>query len=226
MTDEYYGSKKSRTTSSTSSVTRQLLDMLANGPVTTFHAAQQLRSSEELVEQVAEVLAVIGQVTVMNGTIRSTQILSMSTHFPPSPESPLHSVDDSFDNDRIPETPPQSMPMWDPVDTDSFLSTSPSSRPYATRSAGRKLKVEPDDSLFFSSYQTSLPTYEAPRVTTATTQKDTHYDDRSWGQPSDALNLLSFSATSRGLSSDMGFDSHLDLNDASDFFQSNFWEQY
>jgi hypothetical protein len=226
MTDEYFCAKKSRTSSSsTSSVTRQLLAMLANGPVTSFHAAQQLRAPEELVEQVAEVLAVIGQVTVMNGTIRSTQILpSMSTHFS-SPESPLHSIEDSFDNDRIPETPPQSMPMWDPVDpTDSFLSSTPS-RPYATRSAGRKLKVEPDDSLFFSYHQTSLvPSCEAPRVPI---QRDTQFEDRSWGHPSDALNLLSstFSA-SRGLTSDMGFDSHLDLTDASDFFQSNFWEQY
>jgi hypothetical protein len=231
MSDDYYSAKKSRVSngdSATTTTTRMLLDMLSYGPVTTYHAAQQLQVPEELVEQVVEVLSVVGQVSVLNGTIRSTSqqqeqlFPTLSTQFPDSPQSP-HSIEDSYENcDPVPETPPHSMPMWDPVDTELTLS---SSRPYATRSStSRKLKVEPDDSFFFPSAN-YLP---SAQQSSAYAQSREQYD--SWGHPSsDALSLLSsisFAASSsKSISSDMGFEATLDLNDSSDFF--HFWpEQY
>jgi len=230
MPDEYYSAKKSRLStgdSATTTTTRMLLDMLSFGPVTTYHAAQQLQVPEELVEQVVEVLSVVGQVSVMNGTISSTSpqaqqeepFPSLSAQFP-SPQSP-NSIEDSFEHDPVPETPPHSMPMWDPVvDTEPLSVSSP--RPYATRSStSRKLKVEPDDSFFFPSAHYISPVQQS----SAYTQPREQYD--SWSPPSDALSILSslsFAASSsKSISSDMGFEA-LDLNDSSDYF---FWpEQY
>lgn len=228
MSDEYYSAKKSRVStagdSTTTTTTRMLLDMLAYGPVTIYHAAQQLQVPEELVEQVVEVLSVVGQVSVVNGTVSSTSpqqeeaFPSLSAQFP-SPQSP-HSIEDSFEHDPVPETPPHSMPMWDPVDTEPL--SVPSPRPYATRSStSRKLKVEPDDSFFFPSAHYISPVQQAA----AYTQSREQYDN--WGpSSSDALSILSslsFAASSSKsiISSDMGFE---DLNDSSDYF---FWpEQY
>ena len=190
---------------STSSATRLLLDLLSYGPVSVSNAAQQLRVKEKLIEQVVDVLMVVGQVTVANGFITSTQAF---TSMPPSsPTSSLSSCDDSFG--PIPETPPQAMPMWDSKDgrqkrEDSFSdpsSLSLCSLPSITRS------------LF-------------PHNPPPPTQPARSRDDRVW-TPMD-VGVFSVSSCKGSTTNDMCFESNLDLSDSSivDFFQSSFWDQY
>jgi hypothetical protein len=227
---------------SISSATRMLLDLLSYGPVSIPNAAHQLQVKEKLIEQVVDVLMVVGQVTVANGLVTSTQSLtaSMGFHCPPSPKSPLSSCDDSYG--PIPETPPQSMPMWD------SRSEEPA-RPYATRSStNRKNRVDEDgldQSLILPSiYQPLLsqsllarPMFQLPgsmphNPPPPTQPARPRESDRVWAAPS--LDVGTFSSinndkfSNKSIANEMSFDSNLDLGDSSvvDFFQSSFWDQY
>lgn len=157
-----------------SSATRTLLDLLSCGPATIPQAAQQMQVKEKLIEKVVDVLMVVGHVTISNGVITLTQyftsqpsvpypqtpgqFVSQSTPVsqclsvsPRSPKSPASSCEDSFG--PIPETPPQSMPMWDssvpePKDPESpQVSTLPLApgRPYATRSSTKALQKKSEE---------------------------------------------------------------------------------
>jgi hypothetical protein len=229
---------------SVSSATRMLLDLLSYGPVSIPSAAQQLQVKEKLVEQVVDVLMVVGQVTVANGLVTSAQSLtsSMGLHCPPSPhspKSPLSSCDDSYG--PIPETPPQSMPMWDSSSSDA------PSRPYATRSSTLRKRTEEetlDQSMVLPSiYQPLLsqsmlsrPMFQLPgplphNPPPPTQPARPRESDRVWASSLDvgvfsSINTDKFS--SKSLASEIGFDSTLELGDSSimDFFQSSFWDQY
>jgi len=228
---------------STSSATRMLLDLLSYGPLSIPNAAQQLHVKEKLIEQVVDVLMVVGQVTVANGLVTSAQSLSsMGLHCPPSPhspKSPVSSCDESYG--PIPETPPQSMPMWDSGRADDL----PPLRPYATRSSTlRKPRTDEegfDQSLVLPSiYQPLLsqsllarPIFQChtapPPTQPAAKPRDS---DRVWATSS--LDVGSFSSintdkfSSKSIVNELSFDSNLDLGDSSivDFFQSSFWDQY
>jgi hypothetical protein len=237
---------------SISSATRMLLDLLTYGPVSIAQAAQQFQVKEKLIEQVVDVLMVVGQVTMANGLITSTTLTTTPSHCPPSPrspKSPASSCDDSYG--PIPETPPQSMPMWDSSRSDQAYalssSTQPStSRPYATRSSTvRKVNRDEDNEqnvLLPSLYQPMLPSqslltrppfhlpgslpHNPPPPTQPARSRDS---DRVWASP---LDVGSFSSNTdkfhKSIANEMGFDANLDLSESSilDFFQSSFWDQY
>lgn len=238
---------------SISSATRMLLDLLAYGPISVPQAAQQLQVKEKLIEQVVDVLLVVGQVTSNNGMVSSTQYITSPSyttntgppHCPPtpnSPKSPTSSCEDSYG--PIPETPPQSMPLWDSQTTPSDQS----SRPYATRSSTlrktqNKSEEEPQTdnktrnlpSLFHQQsglMQSSLrPLMQLPHSTPPPTQPARPRDTAapSWlPPPTMSSEPGPFSGKRESISHDMSFESNLDLADSSivDFFQSSFWDQY
>jgi len=240
---------------SASSATRLLLDLLSCGPISISQAAMQLQVKEKLIEQVVEVLLVVGHVSVANGLVSSVMSLNHSpkngpicTSVPHSPKSPGSSCDDSYG--PIPETPPQSMPMWD---SSRYDDQSGGLRPYATRGALKKTFKEEDtcmDSgvLLPSLYQpigihsqahlTRPPIFQLPgplpHSAPPPTQpaRSSRESDRVWADP--ALDVGSFPSLTtdkfcnKGITNDMSFDPNLDLGDSSivDFFQSSFWDQY
>jgi len=106
---------------------------------------------EKIVRQVVDVLVVVGQLSNNNGIISSP-----SNPCVMSPKSPSSSCDDSYG--PIPETPPQSMPMWNNTPTSTpgnggsgcitnniKLDTTEATpnRPYATRSATKAKHESP-----------------------------------------------------------------------------------
>jgi hypothetical protein len=202
---------------STSATTRSLLDLLAYRSISIAQAAQQLQVKEKLVEQVVDVLAVVGTVTVVNGLVTAVTTdltRSVTTPWPSSPKSPiLSSSDESYG--PIPETPPQFMPMWDPQPT--------------------ILKKEEDSCTlppFYSPYpQTSLKCTMSRLPATLSTPPPTQPATcsravSSLDVPFSTLNSDKFSTKVMG---DLGFDSSLDFLDPTatvDFFHNEFWEQY
>jgi len=252
--------KKPRVESVTSvgSATRMLLDLLAYGPVTISQAAQHLQVKEKLVEQVVDVLMVVGQVTVNNGMITSTQFITSPSyslppaqggHSPTSPKSPTSSCEDSYG--PIPETPPQSMPMWDSQTPSTEVPTSTSSsRPYATRSSTMKkiqpksdeehVPAEPKPRTLPALYQpmqpplrpvlqlSQLPHSAPPPTQPARPPRENHPTDRTWLPPPSTMdgNFSINGSDSRRVSTDMNFESDLTDSSIVDFFQSSFWDQY
>jgi len=218
--------------------TRMLLDLLGNGPVSIPNAAQQLQVKEKLIEQVVDVLMVVGHVTMASGLITSTQLTASagfpSPSSPRSPKSPLSSCDDSYG--PIPETPPQAMPMWD------SSKAGEQTRPYATRSSTLR-KTNGDDTLdqatVFPIYQPLLPSsflarpmlqfpaplpHSPPPPTQPAKPRDV---DRVWVTSSLDVGSFSSDKFSNKIASEMSFDSNLELGDSiADFFQSSFWDQY
>lgn len=240
---------------SISSATRMLLDILAYGPISIPQAAQQLQVKEKLIEQVVDVLLVVGQVTSNNGMVSSTQYITSPSSYsnntnsgppqcppsPNSPKSPSSSCEDSYG--PIPETPPQSMPMWDSqTNTDQ-------TRPYATRSSTmRKSQNRSDEESQTENKTRSLPSlfqpglmqsssslrplmqlpHSAPPPTQPARPRDTA--TATWLPPptSSMSEAGPFSGKRESISHDMSFESNLDIADSSlvDFFQSSFWDQY
>jgi hypothetical protein len=226
-------SKRPRIELTTSTATRVLLELLSSGPISISKAAENMGAKETLIQKVVDVLLVVGHVTVLNGLISSTPLTpSLPPTCPPSPKSPISSCDDSYG--PIPETPPQSMPMWDPSVKDDQ-----SARPYATRFSMRKKQEEKMDTrplfslqalqlhaqqrptvhIHSTSYSVPPPTQPArPRVDVL---------DRTWGNsPTETMNSFPIDKFS-SCRSDLHFDSNLDLADTSivDLF-NNFWDQY
>jgi len=231
-------SKKARVEEGTSaaSATRMLLDLLNYGPVTIHQAAQQFQVKEKLVENVVEVLSVVGQVTLTNNVIYSTNYLTSSGAYPPSPNSPTSPLSCSEDSyGPIPETPPQSMPLYD-FESPSTLS---SARPYATRSSTKvghysesrvSSLYQPLSASGSVSLSRSTP-YNLPPPTQPARSREQDRDseekremehdepERSWVQP---LDMGCFNGRH-----EIGFEAPLDC-DASvgDFFNSGFWDQH
>jgi len=227
---------------SISSATRMLLDLLSYGPVSIQNAAEHMKVKEKLIEQVVDVLMVVGQVTVANGLVMSTQSLtgsmSLPCQSPPrSPKSPISSCDDSYG--PIPETPPQSMPMWD--------SRSEEPRPYATRSSALRKNSRDEDgsvdqslaalpSIYQPMFAQSLlvrPMFQLPgslpHNPPPPTQPARPRDERVWVTSMDAGSFINPDKFNKTIASEMSFvDANLELGDSSivDFFQSSFWDQY
>jgi hypothetical protein len=202
---------------SVSSATRMLLDLLNYGPISIPTAAQELHVKDKLIEQVVDVLMVVGQVTVANGLVSLAQHITLPTLCPTSPHSPsISSCDESYG--PIPETPPQSMPMWDSRSEHDLVPC----RSYSTRSS--TLRKREDEDKFWPTVPTrpmhsgSLM-YNPPPPTQPAKSKDT---DRVWA--SSSMDVFS----NKLLVNEIGFDSNLELGDSSivDFFQSSFWDQY
>jgi hypothetical protein len=212
-----------------SSATRMLLDLLTCGPVGIQQAAERLQIKEKIIEQVVGVLTVIGRVTITNGLITSTP--SFTSQCPPSPRPPnSSSSDDSYG--PIPETPPQSMPMWDSRTDVESQSSSTSSHPCSTRSSSRCNRGEQE--AFLPSPKTQS-CYNHPSSwsfvhTPPPTQPPRSREcDRAWTAPSFELgSFIPSDKFNKSILNDMSFESNLDtISDSiADLFQSNFWDQY
>jgi hypothetical protein len=220
----------SGSSSTTSATTQSLLDLLSYGPVTLTQAAQQLQVKEKLVEQIVDVLAVVGSVSFANGVI-SSSALTPESPTGLCPASPSTSTDESYG--PIPETPPQSMPMWDSGKSESSEPLSP--RPYATRSASRRvpssfMDTEDGD----HKVAPGLP-LNPPPPTQPAQRFNVKEEEREWAP---ILDIGGFSVGShtdkftghKTSSNEMTFESNLnlDLGESTimDFFQSSFWDQY
>jgi hypothetical protein len=227
---------------SVSTATRMLLDTLSYGPISFSQAAHQLQVKEKMIEKVVDVLMVVGQVTVSNGLITSTQHI-LSPQSLNSPTSPLSSCDESYG--PIPETPPQAMPMWEEQsETDPFSSTP---RPYATRSSTKALKSKRshDVKRAYSPFAQPPPVNHRPLVLSSLQRcpitlappptepvRPREEAESIWSHSIDngsfATSLTSDKFSPKSISTEMTFESTLELGDASlaDFFQSSFWDQY
>jgi hypothetical protein len=138
-------------TSDVGFLTCSILDTLSSStPFTIEQLAERFQVKEKIVRQVVDVLVVVGQLSNNNGLISSpTNPCIMS------PKSPSSSCDDSYG--PIPETPPQSMPMWNNTPTPTAgngggcgtnnikldSSDATPNRPYATRSATKAKHESP-----------------------------------------------------------------------------------
>lgn len=238
-----------------SSVTRMLLDLLAFGSVSIPLAAEHLQVKQKLVEQVVDVLSVIGHVTCHDGLISTTQWLGghtpsslslPSSQCPPSPrspKSPTSSCEDSYG--PIPETPPQSMPMWD---SRSEAPEAPApTRPYATRSSTmRKSQTKSEEEVHEKPRLPSIYTptmhpplrpvlnfqlpHSAPPPTQPARPREPAATSTPWLPPSSSLDagfpINSERLASKSISNEMNFESDLTDSSMVDFFQSSFWDQY
>jgi len=243
----------------TGAATRMLLDLLnsSGSSVSIPQAADHLGIKESLLEKIVDVLTVVGHVTVMDGVISPTPYLPSSSDLsvpnhscPPSPKSPLSSCDDSYG--PIPETPPQSMPMWEAQtvvkDDPLSLNVNNAVRPYATRSSLRKKQEEEKvvDQRPVFSLQALLPNqprsvhlhgtpFSVPPPTQPARPRP-EVTERVWintsgdtsGFGSSSIMSLSTSDRYQPVKSDLNFDTNLDLVDNTivDFFQTSFWDQY
>jgi len=242
----------------TGAATRLLLDFLgSNGSVSMSQAADHLSVKESLLEKIVEVLTVVGHVTVMDGVISPTSYmpscsdLSVPHSCPPSPKSPLSSCDDSYG--PIPETPPQSMPMWEATivkdDPLALTINSSSSRPYVTRSSMRKKQEEEKDQRPVFSHIPGLLSnrpssvhlhgtpFSVPPPTQPARPRQESSERNMWINNSNTTGDSGFGSSSLSLASDryqpvksdqLNFDTSLDLVDNTivDFFQTSFWDQY
>jgi len=217
-------------TTSVSAVTRSLLDTISYGPLSVAQVAHQLQVKEKLIEKVVDILSVVGSLVVSKGLISLPQHM-LSPH-PGSPTSPLSSCDDSYG--PIPETPPQSMPMWESEEDDEDSS----SRPYATRSSTKSKGSRKS----YSPYSQPPPVSHRPLVQLASQRcplsfappptepvRPREETESLWATPVDNGSFVSSIALApKSIANDINFESALDLSDSalSDFFQSSFWDQY
>jgi hypothetical protein len=207
--------------SSTCAATQSLLDLLSFGPVTIPLAAQQLQVKEKLIEQIVDVLTVVGHANLANGVITSS-VQAPSLSHPASPSS----TEDSYG--PIPETPPQSMPMWDAGKNEGEVSP----RPYGTRSASRRVSFVSMDEEETEQKVVPSHTFNLPPPTQPPVRFCVKEEEREWAP---ILDIGSFSVSSADKfpvhksSNEMTFESNLnlDLGESSimDYFQS-FWDQY
>lgn len=224
-----------------STVTRMLLDTLSYGPISLSQASHQLQVKEKLIEKVVDVLMVVGQVTITNGLITSTQHV-LSPQSLASPTSPLSSCDDSYG--PIPETPPQAMPMWEEQTEAESPCSAP--RPYATRSSTKALKSRSHDvKRAYSPFAQPPPVNHRPLVLPSLQRcplslappptepvRPREEAESIWPHSLDngsfASSIASEKFSPKSISTEMSFESTLELSDASlaDFFQSSFWDQY
>jgi len=212
-----------------------LLDLLSSGPVSITQAALRLQVKEKVIEQVVDVLMVVGRVTIANGLV--TSIPSLPPSSPLSPKSPPSSSDDSYG--PIPETPPQSMPMWDSSQTDVEPLPSYPGHSSSVRKVQRRDEVVRRDQpvLLPSIYQPSTSRSMFPLSGSVshnppppTQPVRPPRSDRVWASTIDvgSLTSLHLDKLNKSILSEMSFDSNLDVSDSSvvDFFQSSFWDQY
>lgn len=229
--------KRPRLDTSTSTLTRMLLELLLTGPVSLTQAVQLLGAKESLLTKVIGVLSAIGHVSFNEGLISSTSLTPALSSLKGCPPRTPPSCDDSDDSDDpIPETPPYFMPNWDSVINGSvpdleFESPFPALVCKEEPPSFPQVLSEPPPTVLSPLQRSSFPklAHPLPQASYSTpppTQPARAKVEPDRVKPQYPMDLGSISILSFDKLVPLNFEPLDFIENPVDFYQSSFWDQF